>query len=55
MVNGASPSWYFQELGTAGGHYVHPVRKIFDTPPVYEFATPMRGTDSSVVRRFVLG
>lgn len=43
-VNGASPGWYFQDLGSARGHYVHTVRKIFDTPPVYEFATPLRGT-----------
>src|SRR5271166_2632592 len=26
VVNGASPSWYFQNLGTASGHYAHPVR-----------------------------
>ena len=43
-VNGASPRVYFQDLGTAGGHFVHPVRKIFDAPPIYEFATPLKGT-----------
>ena len=43
-VNGAGPNWYFQDLGTAAGHFVHPVRKIFDAPPVYEFATPVKGT-----------
>lgn len=44
LVNHASPAWYFQTLGTAGGHYLHPARKIFDSPPIYEFATPVRGT-----------
>ena len=44
LVNRATPTWYFQNLGTAGGHYVHPVRKIFDSPPIYEFATPIKGT-----------
>jgi hypothetical protein len=44
MVNGASPSWYFQNLGTARGHYSHPVRKIFDAPPIYEFGAPIKGT-----------
>jgi hypothetical protein len=43
-VNGASPSYYFLDLGTAAGHYAHPVRQIFDHPPIYEFATPVRGT-----------
>jgi len=44
LVNGALPLWYFQDLGTATGHYVHTVRKIFDAPPIYEFATPIGGT-----------
>lgn len=43
-VNGASPNPYFQNPGTASGHFVHPVRKLFDTPPIYEFATPIKGT-----------
>jgi hypothetical protein len=43
-VDGASPSYYFQKLGIAGGHYAHPVRQIFDSPPIYEFATPIKGT-----------
>ena len=30
--------------GAAGGHFVHPVRKLFDAPPIYEFATPLKGT-----------
>ena len=44
MVNDALPLWYFQDLGTANGHYLHTVRKIFDAPPIYEFATPIKGT-----------
>ncbi len=44
LVDGAGPGWYFQNLGTAGGHYKHPVRRIFDAPPIYEFATPIKGT-----------
>ncbi len=43
-VNGAGPDVYFQDLGTAGGHYTHTARKIFDSPPIYEFATPIKGT-----------
>jgi hypothetical protein len=43
-VNDAGPGGYFQDLGTAGGHYKHTVRKIFDSPPIYEFATPIKGT-----------
>jgi 4-amino-4-deoxy-L-arabinose transferase-like glycosyltransferase len=43
-VNGASPSYYFLDLGTAAGHYTHPVRQIFDHPPIYEFSNPVRGT-----------
>ena len=39
-VDGASPSYYFHDLGVAGGHYVHPMRQIFDSPTVYEFASP---------------
>ena len=43
-VNHASPNPYFQNPGTGSGRLVHPVRKIFDDPPVYEFATPVKGT-----------
>jgi hypothetical protein len=43
-VDGASPSYYFLNLGAAGGHYTHPVRQIFDNPPIYEFAAPIKGT-----------
>jgi hypothetical protein len=43
-VNNAAPYQYFQDLGTATGHYKHTVRKIFDDPPIYEYATPLRGT-----------
>jgi hypothetical protein len=36
-VNGISSEWFFQDLGSAGGHFIHPVRKVFDAPPVYAF------------------
>ena len=45
-VNGVSPDWFFQDLGTAGGRYIHPVRKIFDAPPVYEFSGPLKATSA---------
>jgi hypothetical protein len=44
LVNGASPLWYFQTLGTATGNYQHTVRKIFDAPTIYEFASPIKGS-----------
>ena len=44
LINHVPPRWYSEDLGTAGGHYLHPVRKTFDAPPVYEFAAPIRGT-----------
>jgi hypothetical protein len=43
-VDGASPRYYFRDLGIAGGHYAHPIRQIFDSPPVYEFASPQKST-----------
>ena len=43
-VNSASPNPYFQNPGSGSGHLVHPSRKILDTPPIYEFATPVKGT-----------
>ncbi len=43
-VNDASPNGYLQNLGTARGKFTHPVRKIFEAPPIYEFATPLKGT-----------
>ena len=43
-VNGMSPNLYFQVPGTGTGKLIHPSRKIFDTPPIYEFATPIKGT-----------
>ena len=43
-VNDASPNGYLQNVGTGGGKLTHPVRKIFDNPPIYEFATPLKGT-----------
>jgi hypothetical protein len=41
-VDDASPK--VLNLGTAGGHYTHPIRQIFQSPPVYEFASPVKGT-----------
>ena len=35
-LDGASPGWYFQNLGTAGGRYTLTARRAFDSPPVYE-------------------
>ena len=43
-VNHASPSWYVQNLGDATGHLAHPARRINDSPPIYEFASPVKGT-----------
>jgi hypothetical protein len=43
-VNRASPSWYWQDPGSAGGHFVHSPRKLLDSPPIYEFASPVKGT-----------
>jgi len=43
-VNDAGPGWYFQDLGTARGHYLHAPRRIFDVPPVYDFASHPLGT-----------
>jgi len=43
-VNHASPSWYFQDVGTGGGHYLYTTRKVFDHPRIFEFATPIKGT-----------
>jgi 4-amino-4-deoxy-L-arabinose transferase-like glycosyltransferase len=44
FLDGAGPAGYFQNLGIATGRFTHPVRQIFDSPPVYEFATPIKGT-----------
>ena len=43
-LDGAGPNGYFQNVGAASGHFKHPVRQIFSTPPVYEFSTPIKGT-----------
>ena len=43
-VNHASPVPYWQSVGTAGGHYTHPVRKISNAPPIYEFSSPLNVT-----------
>jgi hypothetical protein len=44
LVNHVSPGWYFQNIGTAGGRYIHPVRRIHESPPIYEFGSPLKGT-----------
>jgi len=45
-VNGVSAEWFFQDLGSAGGQYIHPVHKIFDAPPIYEFSKPIQATSA---------
>jgi hypothetical protein len=44
LVNHVCCGWYFQDIGTAGGRYIHPVRRIHESPPIYEFANPIKGT-----------
>jgi hypothetical protein len=43
-VDRVAPLWYFQNLGFARGRFVHNPRKVFDSPTIYEFATPVKGT-----------
>ena len=43
-VNQTGPLWYMQDLGTAGGRFLHPPQKIFNFPPVYAFVGPIGGT-----------
>jgi hypothetical protein len=43
-VNGVTPFAHWQGEGKEIGTPKHPTRKIFDSPPVYEFATPIRAT-----------
>jgi hypothetical protein len=38
------PYIYWQGEGSDNGVPLHPMRKVFDHPPVYEFATPIGGT-----------
>jgi hypothetical protein len=38
-VNRAGPGWYLQDVGSGRGKFVRPLRKIFDSPAVYEFST----------------
>jgi len=38
-VNRAGPGWYLQDVGTGRGKFVRPLRKIFDSPAVYQFST----------------
>ncbi|MBV8891581.1 MAG: hypothetical protein JO266_06340, partial [Acidobacteria bacterium] len=44
VINKAGPHWYSQDAGTAGGKFLHPPKKIFDFPPVYEFSDFVGGT-----------
>ena len=44
LVNGARFNVHWQGEGPAKGKPVHPTRKLFDKPEVYEFATPIRAT-----------
>jgi len=45
FVNGVSPEYrYWQGDGPGHSGALHPTRKIFGWPEVYEFATPMAGT-----------
>jgi hypothetical protein len=44
FVNHTTPGWYFQNLGTARGNYLHTARRIHASPPIYEFASPIKGT-----------
>ena len=37
-----NPHWQGEEPGS--GHPLHPTRKIFDSPPAFEFAQPVGGT-----------
>lgn len=43
-VNHAGPFWFWQDVGSGQGKFLHPPRKIFDQPPAYEFGTPLQGT-----------
>ena len=43
FVDGAS-FVHLSRSGTAAGTPAHPTRKILDSPPVYEFATPIAGS-----------
>ena len=43
-VNDLPKFIHWQGAETGSGIPVHPTRKILDVPPVYEFATPVRGT-----------
>jgi len=45
-VDEISAEWFFQDLGIAGGRYLHPVRKIFDAPPIYDFSRPIKATSA---------
>jgi hypothetical protein len=43
-VNGVTYGVHWQGEPSGSGTPQHPTRKIFDAPPIYEFATPIGGT-----------
>lgn len=43
-VNEVAPSWYLQNLGSAGGAFLRTPEKIFFEPPAYWFAIPLAVT-----------
>lgn len=44
LMNHASPGWYFQNVGTGAGRFVHTARRIHSVPTIYEFGRPLKGT-----------
>jgi hypothetical protein len=44
LVDGTQPYVHWQGLPPGTGNPVHPTRKIFDKPPVYEFGQPINAT-----------
>ena len=44
LINHVPARWYSDDIEAAKGHYLHPVRRLYDAPPVFEFATPIRGS-----------
>lgn len=43
-VDHAGPFWFWQDVGSGQGEFVHPPRRILDQPLAYEFGTPLKGT-----------
>lgn len=44
FVVGAVPTWHWQGGPPGSGTPLHPTRKLLDTPPVFEYASPVGGT-----------